>query len=220
MAKYALIPEQFQFICGRWAKHLKQINDRDSHMRFIEKELPSLLEKKSIFYEILEKLCAGDPYPDIRYASLFDNEFMLYLDKNRRFSIRMYIYKPSEYTYIHDHNSWGVIGTPFGSLEVIQYDRLDNGEIESQAKLIKTKRKILNPGEVEITLPLNEGIHQTGNPTSKTIIMISVYGTPLRRLYIQRYDNKTQTVRKVYPPRIFRKRIAKMALDSFPQFTS
>ena len=217
MVRYDLIPEPFRSICDRWAKHLQQINDRNSRMHYIKQELPGLLEKKTIFYEILEKLCAGNPYPDIRYAGVFDNELMLYIDKSRRFSIRMYIYNPSEYTWIHDHNSWGVIGTPFGSLEVIEYDRLDNGEKESQAKLIIAKRTILNPGEVEITLPLNDGIHQTGNPTSKTIIMICVYGTPLRRLYIQRYDDKAQTVCKVYPPRIHRKRIAKMALDSFPQ---
>ena len=215
MLKYALIPDSFRSICDDWASKLRKMNDQNSRMGFVKQELPGLLGNKSVFYNILEKISIGSPYPDIRYAALFDNEFLLYLDKKRLFSIRMYIYTPTEYTWIHDHTSWGVIGTPSESLGVIEYDRLDNGEKEGFAKLVVAKKKFLNPGDAEITLPLDAGIHQTGNPISKTIIMISVYGTPLRRLYVQRYNFRAQTVSKVYPPRLHRKRIAKMALDSF-----
>jgi hypothetical protein len=42
--------------------------------------------------------------------------------------------------------------------------------------------------------------------------MISVYGSPVRRLYINRFDDKTSKVEKLYPPRIKKKLLAIEAL--------
>ena len=42
--------------------------------------------------------------------------------------------------------------------------------------------------------------------------MISVYGTPIRRLYINRYDMDNNRVYKMYPPRIRKKRLITSAL--------
>jgi hypothetical protein len=66
-------------------------------------------------------------------------------------------------------------------------------------------------GELGV-IPLNEGIHQTGNPVDGTTIMISIYGSPIRRPYINRFDYKANTVEKVYPPRIRKKMLAIEAL--------
>ena len=42
--------------------------------------------------------------------------------------------------------------------------------------------------------------------------MISVYGSPMRRLYINRFDYKASKVEKQYPPRIKKKMLAAEAL--------
>jgi hypothetical protein len=42
--------------------------------------------------------------------------------------------------------------------------------------------------------------------------MISIYGSPIRRPYINRFDYKANTVEKVYPPRIRKKMLAIEAL--------
>jgi hypothetical protein len=73
----------------------------------------------------------------------------------------------------------------------------------------------LQPGEVELTRPLNEGIHQTGAPGPGMTIMISIYGSPIRRLYINRFDYEHNKVYKLYPPRIKKKMLAAQALKQF-----
>jgi hypothetical protein len=45
--------------------------------------------------------------------------------------------------------------------------------------------------------------------------MISVYGSPMRRLYINRFDYKNSKVEKLYPPRIKKKMLAAQALNHF-----
>ena len=85
--------------------------------------------------------------------------------------------------------------------------------VEGYAQLVKAAPVYLQPGQIELTRPLNEGIHQTGNPVDDTTIMISVYGSPIRRLYINRFDYKTSKVEKLFPPRIKKKMLAAQALD-------
>jgi hypothetical protein len=66
-----------------------------------------------------------------------------------------------------------------------------------------------------LTRPLNDGIHQTGNPGEGITIMISVYGSPIRRLFINRFDDKANRVERLYPPRIKKKMLAAQALKYF-----
>jgi predicted metal-dependent enzyme (double-stranded beta helix superfamily) len=49
--------------------------------------------------------------------NLFDNEFILYRDPARLFSLRLYIFGAGERTCVHDHTSWGVSASAFGKLE-------------------------------------------------------------------------------------------------------
>ena len=98
---------------------------------------------------------------------------------------------------------------------MIRYAREDDGSVEGYAQLMQAAPAYLKPAEIELTRPLNEGIHQTGNPVDGTTIMISVYGSPIRRLYINRFDYKTSKVEKLYPPRIKKKMLAAQALEHF-----
>ena len=127
----------------------------------------------------------------------------------------MFLYGPADYTPIHDHNSWGVSGSAMGELGVIRYTREDDGTLETYARLRQAAAVRLKPGEIELTRPLNEGIHQTGNPGPGTTIMISVYGSPIRRLYINRFEYECNKVYRLYPPRIKKKMLAAQALEHF-----
>jgi predicted metal-dependent enzyme (double-stranded beta helix superfamily) len=146
---------------------------------------------------------------------MFDNELLLYLDAQRRFSLRMYLHKPGEYTAVHDHGSWGVLGTASGILEIIKYRRVDDGRRAGYARLEETARCRRLPGHTDTTLPLNEGIHCVGNPTAKTIAVINVYGSPARRLFINRYDPENERVEKVFPAHLRLRRLAAQALENF-----
>jgi predicted metal-dependent enzyme (double-stranded beta helix superfamily) len=126
----------------------------------------------------------------------------------------MYLYEPGQYTPVHDHNSWGVYGCVSNRIEVVRF-RCRNGDGQAAGGLLQEiDRPILQPGETLAVLPLNEGIHQAGNPDQTASIMLSVYGTPIRRLYVNQYDISQNTVIRRYPPRLRKKKLAAQALDS------
>jgi predicted metal-dependent enzyme (double-stranded beta helix superfamily) len=208
-------PEALLEICNHWSEAIEGINGDAARIEFFRNELPGFLRNQGLFEKLLKNINAGSPYPDLRQARMIDDEILLYLNPRRLFSLRMFLYGPGDYTPIHDHSSWGVSGAAVGELGVIRYVREDDGSVEGYAQLRQAAPVYLQPGEIELTRPLNEGIHQTGNPVEDTTIMISVYGSPVRRLYINRFDDKTSKVEKLYPPRIKKKMLAAQALEHF-----
>jgi predicted metal-dependent enzyme (double-stranded beta helix superfamily) len=145
---------------------------------------------------------------------MFSNEFILYINNRRLYSVRLYIYEPGQYTPVHDHNSWGVYGCVSKKVEVIRYRRQDDETRQGYAELRETDRIMLRPGDTSVVRPLNDGIHQAGNPATGTCVMLSVYGTPIRRLYVNQYDPMRNRVSRLYPPRLRKKRLATQALET------
>jgi len=205
-------PEALLKIFKRWSDAIENISGDDVRIEFFKNELSDFLQNQSLFEKLLNNIKGGKPYPDLRQAQMIDDEILLYLNPKRLFSLRMFLYGPADYTPIHDHNSWGVSGSALGELEVIRYIREDDGTLETYARLRQTALVRLKPGEIELTRPLNKGIHQTGNPGPGTTLMISVYGGPIRRLYINRFDYEHNKVDRLYPPRIKKKMLAAQAL--------
>ena len=215
MPKPSKPPDDLLAICDSWTKMFEEQRDDAARIEFIRAELPALLLNEGLFTGILENLARGGNYPDIRQAQMFEDEMLLYLNPKRLFSIRMFLYGANDYTPIHDHNSWGVSGSALGDLGVVKYHREDDGSVEGFARLTRTEHRTLKPGETEVTLPLDQGIHQTGNPQGEITIMISVYGSPIRRLFVNRFDLTENKVYKLYPPRIKKKMLAGKALQRF-----
>ncbi|MEJ2727924.1 MAG: cysteine dioxygenase family protein [Deltaproteobacteria bacterium] len=208
-------PEELLKICNRWSEAIEGICEDSARIEFFQKELPAFLRNDSVFEILLQNIKAGRPYPDLRQAQMIDDEILLYLNPKRLFSLRMFFYGPGDFTPIHDHSSWGVLGAAVGELGVVRYKREDDGSVKGYARLRRTASVYLQPGEIELTRSLNEGIHKTGNPGDGTTIMVSVYGSPVRRLYINCFDDKTHKVEKLYPPRIKKKMLAAQALKNF-----
>jgi predicted metal-dependent enzyme (double-stranded beta helix superfamily) len=207
-------PPEILSICSRWFEKIENFITEQETIEFFQNELPGLLLNRQLFFQILDKITRGGSHPELRQAMMFENEYLLYLNSNRRFSLRMFIFEPGEYTPIHDHNSWGLSGNVSGHLEVVKYTREDDGRLEEFARLREFDRYRLVPGDTELTLPLGAGIHQTGNPTDETIIMISVYGPPIRRLYINHFDMANNCVQKIHPQRMKKKMLASLALQT------
>ena len=208
-------PEDLLEICKRWSDSVENISGDAARIEFFKNELPGFLRNQALFEKLLNNIKGGKPYPDLRPVQMIDDEILLYLNPKRLFSLRMFLYGPAGYTPIHDHNSWGVSGSALGQLGVIRYTREDDGALDTYARLRQTASVRLQPGEIELTRPLNEGIHQTGNPGRGTTLMISVYGSPIRRLYINRFDYEHNKVDRLYPPRIKKKMLAAQALKHF-----
>ena len=214
MSKLPESLNELQSIFDRWSESLQDLKEMEKRIFYIGRELPALLLNRQLFQKILTGVVKGRNYPDARQATMFTNEFILFISPRRLFSVRLYIYEPGQYTPIHDHNSWGVYGCVSNRIEVIRYRREDDETEPGHARLREIERPVLQPGETASVLPLNDGIHRAGNPGGKTSVMLCVYGTPIRRLYVNQYDHEQNRVSKLYPPRLRKKMLATQALES------
>jgi predicted metal-dependent enzyme (double-stranded beta helix superfamily) len=206
-----MMDAQFQGYCRKWSADVSKIADEKQRMLYFQEHLPQLLLDRAAVLAVLDHMTHGRKWPNLRYGGLFSHEVLLYLDPSRRFSIRLYFHPPHTHTDIHDHTGWGVSGTPFGSLSVIRY--ACEGDIDSgRVRLQRDQQKILQPGEVDLTLAWMEGIHQTGSIDDSINVMISAYGRPGRRLYIHRIDPDSGAAERIYPPRLLRRMLARQAL--------
>ena len=214
MSKLPESLNELQSIFDRWSESLQDLKEMEKRIFYIGRELPALLLNRQLFQKILTSVVKGRNYPDARQATMFTNEFILFISPRRLFSVRLYIYEPGQYTPIHDHNSWGVYGCVSNRIEVIRYRREDDETEPGHARLREIERPVLQPGDTASVLPLNDGIHRAGNPGGKTSVMLCVYGTPIRRLYVNQYDHEQNRVSKLYPPRLRKKMLATQALES------
>jgi hypothetical protein len=212
MNTHSHLPDHISRLFEKWSQNIENFSEYREKIEYFQKELPVVLKDKSFFIDVLEKITKGSPFPDIRRSGLFENEVILFTNASRLFSVRFAIYEPGEYTIIHDHSSWGVFGTVFGPLEVIKYQRLDDRSVDHYAKLDESIRLFLDPIDTDFTLPLDKGIHSIGNPTDQLILTSSVYGNPLRRLFINSFDLKNERIYPIYPPKIKKKKQAQLAL--------
>lgn len=202
---------RFERYCRQWSADVGAIPDEDQRMAYFQERLPQLLLDRETVQIILTCMAKGRTWPDLKYGGLFSREVLLYLDPSRRFSIRLYFHPPRTHTDIHDHTGWGVSGTPFGRLSVIGYNC--EGDVDAgHVRLHPKYQKILMPGEVDLTHPWMDGIHQTGCVDDTLNVMISAYGRPGRRLYVNLIDPDTGKVQRIYPPRLLRRMLAKEAL--------
>jgi hypothetical protein len=202
---------ELQNYCRRWSEDVARIDLDDDRRAYFQKHLPELLLDRTTLLPVLKNMAGGRRWPDLRDAGLFAHEVLLYLDASRRFSLRAFFHPPNTHSDIHDHTAWGISGTPFGRLSVIRFT-CSKTEAENRVTLTRTRHMILTPGEVEETLPWNQGVHQTGSPDDAINLMLSVYGRPGRRLYIKTFDAATGQVHRRYPLKILRRMLAQQAL--------
>ncbi len=207
------IPAELVSRCAAWSKELERLPDQSARIAHMERVFPGILSDLALLRGILRNITACADYPDIYYATMFDSEIILYRDPGRQFSLRMYLWDRGEYDPVHDHNSWGVIGPALGTLEVINYRREDEGMVQDHIRLVESSRKIIQPGGTFSVLPLDAGIHRTGNPGDNAAIQLSVYGQKLTgRDHVNTFDLNTGRISPLYPPPVKKRLLAEKVL--------
>jgi predicted metal-dependent enzyme (double-stranded beta helix superfamily) len=206
------MPDEINQFCKECTQGLRGLQLEECIL-LVRSQLPRLLLNESLAAKLMKNILDGVGYPDARMPTMFDNELVLFTDRNL-FSLRMYLWGPGEYAGAHDHNSWGVIGTVSPGFEVINYRREDDCSREDYARLAEKERMELQPGEMAHTLPLNDGIHETGNPTRNTMVTLSVYGRSLGRGYLQGFNIADNRVYRILTPRRKKIYLASEALKS------
>jgi predicted metal-dependent enzyme (double-stranded beta helix superfamily) len=200
---------------ARWSQEIKTLKDSSQQREFIITELPVLLKDKEIFISLLRAIMDQAPYPDVRSATIFESEIVLYRDPDRMFSVRLYLWGKGDYDPVHDHNSWGVIGTALGTLDIINYMRVDDCSDERHAVLKECSRQFIPTGQTYSIFPLNKGIHKTGNANEPVIIQVGIYGNNLTgRNYVNVFDINTGEISRLYLPHMKKHMLAMQALDA------
>jgi predicted metal-dependent enzyme (double-stranded beta helix superfamily) len=164
----------------------------------------------------LHKLISDSAFSERQAPSVFANEVTLYRSPDRLFSVLAYLWEPHALCEIHDHSSWGIIGSLFHPLREVRYRRLDDGRLEGYAELEEISSRVIEPGEMVRVLPLDKGIHQTGSATDQFSISLGIYGRSIRKGYFQLFNPSEKKVVRAYPPKLFKQILAVRALKSAP----
>lgn len=114
-------------------------------------------------------------------------QYLLYCDPLERFSVVSFVWGPKQFTPIHNHTVWGVIG------------QLQGAEL-SQSFLPQAGRsptpigeaELLKAGEVAQVTPPDHDVHRVSNPSETDVaISIHAYGANIGRLPRAVFDPKT-----------------------------
>jgi 3-mercaptopropionate dioxygenase len=110
------------------------------------------------------------------------------------------VWLPGQWTPVHDHGCWGVVGLVRGVLEERSYMSA-SGDIASDNG-IRLKRGgviLLNPGSVSSFVPNPDHIHMTGVPEDREpCISLHLYGRNMNSFHV--YDVAAGTRRMIDVP--------------------
>lgn len=125
---------------------------------------------------------------------------LIRLAPDRGLSLYALVWLPGQWTPIHDHGSWGVVGVIDGALEersFISPDgtvRRDNG-----IRLMRGGVVLLRPGSVTSFVPNPDHIHETGAPADRAgAVTLHLYGRTMNAFHV--YDVAGGTRRLVDVP--------------------
>ena len=170
--------------------------------------MAEFIRERDWFGDILRKILFEPGFNENQKIGIWPNEITLYKSPDRSFQVLCYIWESYIKDAIHDHGSWGIIGSFVQPFKERKFKRLDDGKTEGYALLEEVSSTIIEPGQVTYVLPLNKGIHSMENISSEIAITINVYGRNIRKGYIQFYYPENNTVLKVYPPKSLREKLA------------
>lgn len=118
----------------------------------------------------------------------------IFIAENNSMSLFALVWLPGQWTPIHDHGTWGVVGVYEGTLEERNFIRTDHGKknASSGVRLARGGVILLSPGTVTSFVPNPDHIHVTGNAHSeKRVVSLHLYGRAM--LGYNTYDIEAKT---------------------------
>ena len=114
---------------------------------------------------------------------------LIYMPKDKIFSIMGAVWLPGQATPIHDHLTWAMIGMYDGEEKESIYKRTDDGSKPKLAELEKVSERINKKGH--ITILRKSGIHRIDNITDRPSLSIHLYGLDIGNTERHTYDAVT-----------------------------
>lgn len=108
-------------------------------------------------------------------------------DKKTGLSLYTLVWNPGQWTPVHDHGTWGVVGVIDGQLQEQGYMRLDENQTADRNEGIDLRRAglvLLTPGAVSTFVPNPDHIHKTGCPDSlPRCVSLHLYGREMNSFF-------------------------------------
>ncbi len=162
--------------------------------------------------DTLTKLVLDDDFLNSQWHAIDPNDIVLYRHPEKLFTVRAFIWEPGVFYPVHDHGSWGLVGSYINRIRERKYVRTDDGSNEKYAEIEMTGDAVLDPGQSTYVEFL--GLHQMEAAEDKAAVTIHVYGKPMRKGYIQLFNLHNKRVHRVYAPALFPRVLAIRTLGS------
>ena len=107
-------------------------------------------------------------------------------------SIYAICWLPGQYTPIHDHGTWGVVGVLQGALFEHQFACVNQDQEAGQFHLVPAGVTLLSPGAINTFIPEPDHIHKSGVPSNRSATAsLHLYGRVMTHYHA--YDQKSAT---------------------------
>jgi 3-mercaptopropionate dioxygenase len=121
---------------------------------------------------------------------------LIYALPDKSLSLYSLVWLPGQWTPIHDHGSWGVVGVLEGILEERSYVRLSHREADRDIELVRGGVVLLARGAVTTFVPNPDHIHVTGVPADRPrAVSLHLYGRMMTSFNI--YDVEARSRRRI-----------------------
>lgn len=123
----------------------------------------------------------------------------IYIAADERMSLFALVWLPGQWTPVHDHGTWGVVGVLQGTLEERSY--MAEGKIAGDTGIALKRGGVILLKERSVTsfVPNPDHIHMTGVPESREMaVSLHLYGRNMNSFHI--YDVAQGTRRLINVP--------------------
>ena len=181
-----LILERFRSCCATVIEEVKVPADI---VRALAPVMGDLTKKAADFLE-----------PSHRHSEVGEyTRNLIFSSNNNTLSLYTIVWRPGQWTPIHDHGTWGVVGVVEGLLEEQAFVRTDeNGGANGNTGITLTPGGLvlLPPGAVATFVPNPDHIHQTGVANDRpATLSLHLYGKMLNDFQV--YDREKGTKRMI-----------------------
>jgi 3-mercaptopropionate dioxygenase len=135
--------------------------------------------------------------PHYQSSEIAYSRNLIYNAPDASLSLYALVWLPGQWTPVHDHGSWGVVGVVEGVLEERSYVRLspDRGANED-VELVRGGIVLLPRGAVTSFVPNPDHIHITGVPADRPrVVSLHLYGRTMSDFNI--YNPEARTRRRI-----------------------
>lgn len=121
----------------------------------------------------------------------------VHVDEAGGASLYTLVWNPGQWTPVHDHGTWGVVGVVRGVLEERNHIRTDrNGEADEGIVLERGGIILLGDGTVTSFVPNPDHIHKTGVPQDREqVVSLHLYGRAMNSFHV--YDVEAGTRKRI-----------------------